>query len=176
MALDPQRVDRPRRLRPGVRVAAVVSEFHQELTQAMLASARAELEASGMAPEDLLVAWVPGAFELPLVARRFARRADVDAVLCFGLVLKGETTHDHWVAQAATEGVLRAGLETDTPILFGVLTCQNLEQARDRALSIADGGREDKGREVASAAIRVLAALDVAEGRAVAETTKESTK
>lgn len=164
MALDPSSVDRPRRMRPGVRVAVVVSEFHEQLTGAMLDSARDELESSGLAPGDLQVAWVPGAFELPIVARRYARRDDVDAVLCFGLVLKGETSHDHWVAHAATEGILQASLETDTPILFGVLTCNNLDQAKARALPAEKGGGEDKGREVARAAIGVLAALDMADG------------
>lgn len=164
MALDPKSADRVRRLPPGVRLAAVVSEFHEDLTRAMLESARAELVAAGLT-EELRVVTVPGAFELPLVARRLARRADVDAVLTFGLVLKGATTHDHWVARAASEGILRASLETDKPILFGVLTCQTIDQARDRALSVAEGGREDKGREVARAAVAVLAALTEAEGR-----------
>ena len=159
MALDPKSVDRARRLRKGARIAVVVSEFHADLTQAMLASARSELEAAGLESANLIVASAPGAFELPLVARRLARRSDIDAVLCFALVLKGQTSHDHWVAHAACEGILRAGLETDKPILFGVLTCQSIEQARTRALSVAAGGREDKGREVARAAIDVLHSL-----------------
>jgi 6,7-dimethyl-8-ribityllumazine synthase len=106
---------------------------------------------------------VPGAFELPLVARRLASHPDVDAVLCFGLVITGETKHDHWVSMGATEGILLASLETDKPILFGVLTCDTVEQARARALSPKDGGVQDKGREVAAAAIQTLQALDQAE-------------
>jgi 6,7-dimethyl-8-ribityllumazine synthase len=164
MALDPKSADRDRPLRPGVRVAAVVSSFHDELTGAMLASARRELVLCGMAEADFEVAWVPGSFELPLAARRFARRADVDAVLALGLVLTGETTHDRWVAQGATLGLMQASLETDTPILFGVLTCQSLEQARARALPPEAGGREDKGREVARAAVATLNALDRIDG------------
>lgn len=147
-------------MRPGVRVGAVVSRFHEELTGAMLESARDELIASGMAAEDLRVVWVPGAFELAIVARRLAARADVDVVLCLGLVLKGETTHDLHVAQGAVQGIVRASLDVDKPILFGVLTCATLAQARDRALSVEHGGKEDKGREVARAAVAVLAALD----------------
>ncbi|MEM9803257.1 MAG: 6,7-dimethyl-8-ribityllumazine synthase, partial [Planctomycetota bacterium] len=123
-------------------------------------SAEAELLASGMETDGLRVVWTPGTFELPLVARRLARREDVDAVLCLGLVLTGETTHDHWVAMGATQGITLASLETDKPILFGVLTCQTLEQARARALPESEGGTEDKGREVARAAIETLAALD----------------
>jgi len=158
MGLDPNSSARTRMLRPGVRVAAAVSRFHEELTGAMLDSARRELVASGMRAEDLFAVWVPGSFELPLVARRLARRPDVDAVLCLGIVLQGETTHDRYVAQGALQGILSASLETDKPILFGVLTCQTLEQARERALP----GERDKGREVARAAVQALAALDEA--------------
>lgn len=164
MALDPKSGERSTPRRPGVRIGAVVSTFHEDLTGAMLASARRELEAAGMRPEDLRVVWVPGSFELPLVARRLARRGDVDAVLCFGLVLKGETEHDHWVTAGTVQGIVEASLEVDKPILFGVLTCATLEQARSRALPPDQGGREDKGREVARAALVTLAALDEASG------------
>ncbi|MCP3916747.1 MAG: 6,7-dimethyl-8-ribityllumazine synthase [bacterium] len=172
MALDPKSSERARTQRPGVRIAAVVSRFHDELTGAMLESARQELLASGMAENDFQVAWVPGSFELPLVARRFARRDDVDAVLCLGLILKGETTHDQYVAMGATQGIVQAMLETDKPILMGVLTCQTIEQARARALppqaspqANKGGGEdgEDKGREVARAALATLEALDRAQ-------------
>jgi 6,7-dimethyl-8-ribityllumazine synthase len=147
----------------------VVSEFHSELTLAMLESAQGVWSAAGLAAENLEVARVPGAFELPLVARRFARRADIDAVVCLGLVLKGETTHDHWVAHAATEGLLKVSLDTDTPVLFGVLTCNTLEQARARALPESKGGIHDKGAELAQATLQVLAALDVADGTLTGE-------
>jgi len=162
MAQDPKTSDRSVPARPGVRVGAVVSQFHSELTGAMLDSARALLEAHGMRAEDLVVVSAPGAFELPLIARRLARRPDIDGVLCFGLVLTGQTTHDHWVAMGATQGILQASLEVDKPILFGVLTCQTVEQARARALPPEKGGRLDKGREVAVALLETLAALDEA--------------
>jgi 6,7-dimethyl-8-ribityllumazine synthase len=144
----------------------VVSEFHAELTGAMQRSAAAELSRLGGEVDEALVAWVPGSFELPLVARAFARREDVDAVLCFGLVIKGETTHDHWVAAGAQQGMTQASLETDKPILFGVLTCNTLEQARARALSPAEGGEQDKGRELARGVIATLHALSAARGDA----------
>lgn len=168
MALDHKSADRPRRLRPGARLAAVVSTYHDELTGEMLASGRRELAAAGLPEGDLEVARVPGAFELPIVARRFARRADVHAVMCFGVVIEGETTHDHWVAHGAVQGLLQVALETDTPVLLGVLTCRTLEQARARALPAQRGGL-DKGREVARAAIDVLEALEVADGRVRAQ-------
>jgi 6,7-dimethyl-8-ribityllumazine synthase len=164
MALDEKSSVSARCLPPGARIAVVVSEYHRELTGEMLASARRELEAAGLGEDALEVAWVPGAFELPIVAQRFARRDDVHAVLCFGLVLTGQTTHDRWVAHGATEGLQKVALETETPVLFGVLTCQTLEQASTRALPADQGGTHDKGREVARAAVGVLQALEVAEG------------
>ncbi|MAE28049.1 MAG: 6,7-dimethyl-8-ribityllumazine synthase [Planctomycetota bacterium] len=160
MALDPTGKNRPRPQCPGLRVAAVVSRFHGDLTGAMVESARSELLAGGVAPDDFHTLWVPGAFELPLAAKRLAQNPAVDVVLCFGLVLKGQTRHDIVVADAAAAGIVRASLDTDTPILFGVLTCETLEQARSRALSVDAGGHEDKGREVGRAALEMMEALD----------------
>ena len=161
MARDPQAIPQSSaRLRPGARIGAVVSTFHRELTTAMLESARRELERSGLGAEDLLVVEVPGSFELPLVARSLAVREDVAAVMCFGLVLKGETTHDQFIANAASIGIAQVALTVDKPVLFGVLTCDTLEQARERALPPDRGGKYDKGREVARAAIETLAALE----------------
>lgn len=162
MATDSGLALRTRLQRPGARIAFVVSTFHHDLTGAMMASAKKELVASGVAEEDMPVAFVPGAFELPLVARRFARRADIDAVICIGLVLKGETTHDLYVSQGTTQGIQSVMLETDKPLLFGVLTCNTLGQAQARALPPEAGGEQDKGRELAIAAMTVLAALDTA--------------
>lgn len=157
-------IEQPLDPMPGARVAVVVSEFHAELTNGMLQSAKVQLEnLQASAPEEL-IAWVPGSFELPLVARRFARRKDVDAVICLGLVLKGETSHDHWVSQGATTGLMQVSLECDKPILFGVLTCNTLDQARARALSPEQGGEQDKGRELARGAIAALHALARADG------------
>lgn len=147
-----------RKLPAGARLGAVLSTYHRELTSAMLESARAELTRAGLAPDALVVIEVPGAFELPLVARALGVRDDVQAVLCFGLVLKGETTHDHHIATAVTAALQRVMLDIDKPMLFGVLTCDTLEQARARALP--EG--HDKGREVARAAVEVLAALALA--------------
>lgn len=163
MALDAGNDSPPERLPPGTRVACVVSGYHRELTDAMLDSARRELLERGLAPHDLIVVAVPGAFEIPLVARRLAVREDVDAVLTLGLVLKGETRHDEYVARAAAEGISRAAFEADKPVAFGVLTCDTLEQARARALPAErGGGGQDKGREVARAVVAQLAALRAA--------------
>ena len=141
MALDPTAADRPRPKRPGVRIGAVVSRFHEDLTGAMLRSAREELVAAGMEEDGMVVVHAPGAFELPPM-RGASRAEDIDAVLCFGLVPTGEMTHDHWVAMGATQGITAASMETDKLILFGVLTCQSLEQAR--SLLPESEGKEDK--------------------------------
>lgn len=170
MALDPLRdpeastrgSEKPRTLPEGTRIAAAVSSYHADLCGAMLESARKELFGRGLGDDALLVVPVPGAFELPIVAQRLAVREDIDAVLAFGLVLKGETPHDVYISQATCEGLMKVGLETGTPVLLGVLTCNTLEQARSRALPPESGGVEDKGREVAIAAAEVIHALDTA--------------
>ncbi len=162
MATDSGLTGRARLQRPGARIAFVVSTFHHDLTSAMMESAKRELIATRVDEQDMQMVTVPGPFELPIVARRFARRKDIDAVICLGLVLKGETTHDLYVSQGTTIGIQEVMLQTDKPVLFGVLTCNNLEQARARALSPEEGGEQDKGRELAMAAMSVLAALDTA--------------
>jgi 6,7-dimethyl-8-ribityllumazine synthase len=170
MARETKTRERPRLQRPGARIAAVVSRFHSDLTEPMLASARRELAASGVAASDMRTIWVPGSFEVPVVARALALRDDVDAVLCLGVILRGETDHDIYVAEGAVQGVMQAMLDTDKPLLLGILTCETLEQARDRALPPEMGGKEDKGREVARSAIELLAALDDARATTVRPT------
>jgi 6,7-dimethyl-8-ribityllumazine synthase len=145
----------------GARIACVLSTYHAEITEEMSRAARAVLLEAGLAARSWREVRVPGAFELPLVAKALARRADVDAVLAFGLVLRGETEHDRHIAAAVSQGLMTAALETGKPILFGVLTCATLEQARARARR----GGHDKGGEVARAAIGVLRALEEAEQR-----------
>jgi len=147
---------------PGeARLACALSTYHEEITGAMLASALDVLRGAGLSEERVPVVRVPGTFELPLVARRLAQRPDVAAVLCFGLVLKGETEHDRYIAQACAQGLMQVALDSDKPVLFGVLTCATLAQAQARARRSAEGGL-DKGAEVAHAALDVLAALRAA--------------
>jgi 6,7-dimethyl-8-ribityllumazine synthase len=148
-------------LPPGTRVAVVVSTYHEELTGAMGASAVRTLRGAGIAAADVLELRAPGAYELPILAQRLASRGDVHAVLCFGLVLKGETEHDRFIASAVADGLMRISLDHKKPVLFGLLTCGTIEQAQARAKSKEDGGF-DKGHEVAAAAIGVLHSLDLA--------------
>jgi len=142
----------------ALRVGCVAATYHADLVGRMVASARRTLEQAGLAPADFVEVSVPGAFELPLVAQRMARRDDIDAVLTFGLILKGETEHDRHIAGAVAHALTSVGLETGTPVLFGVLTCSTLDQARARARGAEEGGL-DKGGEVARAAIAVLHSL-----------------
>lgn len=142
----------------------------------MADSAERELIACGVEEDDVIVVRVPGSFELPIVARRLAASGEVDSVLCFGVVLRGETEHDRWVTEGCVHGIMQSSLETDVPIHLGVLTCATMEQARARALP-ADAGEDasdsdtsptetshsDKGRAVARAAIETLLALDEVE-------------
>ena len=138
------------------------STYHSDVVGTMLSSAKEVLRAAGLEAQDLLEVEVPGAFELPVVVQRLARRDDVGAVLAFGLVLRGETDHDRYIATAVSHALMRIGLETDKPVLLGLLTCPSLEHARARASRAEDGGL-DKGREVALAAIEVLHSLRAAD-------------
>jgi 6,7-dimethyl-8-ribityllumazine synthase len=161
------RASRPKaapRPRPTCRLACVVSGYHEEITGGMLASALETLEEAGLPPTRVRVVRAPGTYELPLLAQALARRRDVDAVLCFGLVLKGETEHDRYIAAACADGLLRVALDERKPVLFGVLTCATLAQAQRRARRAAQGGL-DKGREVAEAALATLAELDAIGGK-----------
>jgi len=146
------------------RLACVVSGYHAEITGGMLASALATLEEAGLPRARVDVRPAPGTFELPLLAQACARRREVLAVLCFGLVLKGETEHDRYIAAACADGLTRVALDSGKPVLFGVLTCATLAQAQKRARPAAQGGL-DKGREVAEAALAALATLRTIGGR-----------
>jgi 6,7-dimethyl-8-ribityllumazine synthase len=135
----------------GGRFAIVVARFNELVTGKLLEGAIDCLRAHGAAEEDLDVAWVPGAFELPLVARRMAGSGSYDAIVCLGAVIRGETAHfDHVATQAAT-GIRTASEDTGVPVIFGVLTTDTFEQAMDRA-----GGKHgNKGWDAAAAAMEM---------------------
>ena len=135
-----------------MRVAIAVARFNQDITEQLLEGAQRALEKYGA--RDVLVAWVPGAFELPLVAHRLAS-GGFDAVVCLGAVIRGETAHFEYVAGEAAAGITRASLDTGVPVIFGVLTVDNREQAQDRL-----GGKEGhKGEEAALTAIEMVSLL-----------------
>lgn len=135
----------------GLRVALVVSRFNEPVTTRLLAGARSALERHGVRDEDIDVAWVPGAFELPLVARRLAESRRYDAVACLGAIIRGETPHFDYIAAETARGIGQVAQDTGVPTVFGVLTPNTLEQAMERA-----GGKVgDKGYDAAVTAIEM---------------------
>lgn len=137
---------------PSGRFAIVASKFNHEIVERLVRGAMETFKRLGVADDAIDVAWVPGAFELPLVAQRMAASKTYLAVLCLGAVIRGDTDHYVYVCSAATDGILQAGLTTGVPVLFGVLTCDTDEQALDRA-----GGKAgNKGADVAVAAIEMV--------------------
>jgi len=135
----------------GLRVAIVVARFNEFVTRKLLQGALAALERHGVGDEDIAVSWVPGSFEIPLVARTQALSGKFDAVVCLGAVIRGETAHFDHVAGQAASGIARASQESGVPVIFGVLTTDTVEQAINRA-----GGKSgDKGYDAAVAAIEM---------------------
>jgi 6,7-dimethyl-8-ribityllumazine synthase len=142
----------------GLKFGIVVSRFNDAIGRELLRGAQDALIRHGVAAEDIDIAWTPGAFEIPLVAKRMAdRRGDspdrprYDAIICLGVVIRGSTAHFDYVAGQAASGIASASLSTGLPILFGVLTTENIEQAVERAGTKAG----NKGAETAMAAIEM---------------------
>lgn len=140
----------------GRRVAVVVARFHERVTARLLDGALAGLAARGVDADDVDVAWVPGAFEVPLVAKRMATTGSYDAVICLGAVVRGETAHFDLVAREAARGVAAVARETGIPMIFEVLATETLDQAEARA----GGPHGNKGRDAADAALEVADLLD----------------
>ena len=133
----------------GLRVAVVVARFNEAITHQLLAGALDTLARHGVRDDDINVAWVPGAFELPVVAKTFANTGRYDSIICLGAVIRGETGHYDMVAGHASGGTGAVGLETGVPTIFGVLTTENTEQAINRS-----GGKSGNlGSNAAMAAI-----------------------
>jgi 6,7-dimethyl-8-ribityllumazine synthase len=136
----------------GLRLAVVCSRFNELVTDRLLAGALDGLIRHGVDPASVTVAWVPGAFEVPLAAAQLAASGEVDAVICVGAVIRGATGHYEHVAGQCAAGVQRAQLDTGVPVVFGVLTTETTEQALERA-----GGKGgNKGFEAATAAIEMV--------------------
>ncbi len=132
--------------------ALVVSRFNEFVTGKLLDGATDALRRHHVADENIEVIWSPGSFEIPLLARRLAECGVYDAVVCLGAVIRGGTDHHQYIASEVAKGVALAGLETDVPCIFGVLTCDTVEQAVDRAGAKAG----NKGAEAACAAIEMV--------------------
>jgi 6,7-dimethyl-8-ribityllumazine synthase len=139
----------------GVRLAIVVSRFREEITSRLLAGAQKAASELGVSDRDIDVAWVPGAFELPLAARTLAETERYDAIVCLGAVLKGETSHDRYISHEVARGIGQAAQETGVPIVFGVITPNTIEQGFARS----GGDRADKGFEAVETAIEMVTLL-----------------
>lgn len=134
------------------RIGIVCSEWNETVTGALLNGAMDTLNEIGIQKKDIQISYVPGTFELPLGAQRLAQLNDLDAIICLGCVIQGETRHFDFICQAAADGIMRVGLQYDKPVVFGVLTTDTQQQALDRC-----GGKHgNKGVEAALTAIKML--------------------
>lgn len=132
-----------------MKIAIVVSKFNEHITLPLLEGCMSQLNSYEIAITPADVTWVPGAVEIPLIAQRYAASGHYDAVICLGAVIRGETTHYDYVCQQVSYGCQRTALQYDLPVIFGVLTTENDEQAFDRV-----GGKQGhKGKEAADAAL-----------------------
>ena len=139
----------------GLRVGIVVARFNDFVTRPLLTGALETLARHGVQDSDLSVAWVPGAFELPVVAKAMAETGRYDAVICLGAVIRGETDHYEMVAGQSASGIASVGLATGVPAIFGVLTADNMDQAVNRA-----GGKSGNiGSHAAAAAVETARLL-----------------
>lgn len=149
------------------RYAIVVARFNETITRRLLDGAVETLTAHGVPSDQIEVAWVPGAFEIPLVARRMAATRFYQAVICLGAVIRGETTHDEHINRAVSLALVKIGLRYGVPVIFGVLTCKTLEQANARSGGEAGTHGKDqpgsrvgnKGIEAAEAALEMVSLL-----------------
>jgi 6,7-dimethyl-8-ribityllumazine synthase len=144
------------------RIALCVAVFYEALADKLVEGARAALAEAGITVSDDDAYTVPGAFELPLIARYAAESGRYDGVICLGAVIRGETDHYDYVCAGATDGILRVGLDTGVPCGFGVLTVNSMEQALER---VAGGAKRDTGRHAVEAVLASLEAKDRLSGR-----------
>ncbi len=136
----------------GMRVGIVASRFNSFIVQKLLDGAVDGLVRHGVDEKNITACWVPGAFEIPVVAQKMAASDDYDAVICVGAIIRGSTSHYELVCNEVTKGIAQVGLKSGKPVLFGVITTENIEQAIERAGSKAG----NKGSECALGAIEML--------------------
>ena len=139
-------------LAEGHRIAIVAGRFNEIITNKLLGGAVDAFKRHGGDENNIDLAWVPGSFEIPLVAKKMAESKKYDAIICLGAVIRGATAHFEMVANETTKGIAAAGLQTGVPVIFGVLTTDNIEQAVERAGSKAG----NKGFEAVTTAIEMI--------------------
>ena len=136
----------------GLRIGIVIARFNEFITSKLLGGAVDGLVRHGMNEEDIDVAWVPGAFEIPLIAKKMAKSGKYDAVIALGAVIRGSTSHYDYVCNEVSKGVAAASMESGVPVMFGVVTTENIEQAIERAGTKAG----NKGYDCALGAIEMV--------------------
>jgi 6,7-dimethyl-8-ribityllumazine synthase len=136
----------------GGRFAIVISRYNSFISNRLLTGALDALERNGAASDDISVAWVPGSFEIPLVARKLALSKNFDAVICLGVLIRGETPHFDYIASVVTRGIGAVNMEAGLPVIYGILTCNTMEQAAERA-GLKSG---NKGFDAAMSAIEMF--------------------
>ena len=135
-----------------VKIGIVVARFNDFITSKLLGGAIDGLKRHDVPEENIDIAWVPGAFEIPLIASKMAKSGKYDAVICLGAVIRGATSHYDYVCNGVSKGIAQVSLKSDIPVMFGVLTTDNIEQAIERAGSKAG----NKGFECATGAIEMI--------------------
>ena len=143
-----------------IKIGIVSARFNEFISSKLLSGALDGLKRHNVADEDISVAWVPGAFEIPLAAAKMARSGKYDAVICLGAVIRGSTTHYDYVCSEVSKGIAHVSLETGVPVMFGILTTENIEQAIERAGTKAG----NKGYDSALSAIEMVNLLREMEG------------
>ena len=136
----------------GSRFAVVISRFNSFISDRLLSGALDALERHGASPDDISVVWVPGSFEIPPIARKLALSKKYDGVICLGALLRGETPHFEYLSSTVTKELGSIGMESDIPVINGILTCNTMEQAVDRA-GLKTG---NKGFDASVAAIEMV--------------------
>jgi len=137
------------------RIAIVVSKFNEFITKRLLNSCLEELTRYGVVDKNITVCWVPGAYEIPVAAGKFAKKKDVHAVICLGAVIRGETLHYDLVAQGVADGIMQVSLSTGKPVVFGVLATDTVDLAYKRSEEKGD----NKGKDAAVTAIEMIDVL-----------------
>jgi len=135
----------------GKKFAIIASRFNEFLTKELIAGCTDTLVRHGTDEKDVMITWVPGAFEIPLVAQKLAKAKDFDAVICLGTIIRGATPHFDYIAAEVAKGISKVSLDTGVPVIFGVITADTIEQAVERA-GTKDG---NKGRDAAATAIEM---------------------
>lgn len=136
----------------GIKIGIVVARFNEFITSKLLGGALDGLVRHGMDEDDVDVAWVPGAFEIPLIAKKMANSGKYDAVIALGAVIRGSTSHYDYVCNEVSKGVAAASMESGVPVMFGIVTTENIEQAIERAGTKAG----NKGYDCALGAIEMV--------------------